>query len=323
MAMTDALVLLLMSCAHFYFWRSQEKRRYLIPSFVFLGLAAITKGPVIVAFFGVWGVYLILTRQLKSYLTDKKLWLGLGIFLLIALPWHIYMLITHGRDFYDQYIGYHILKRAREPIEGHVGDGRFYIKLIFKEALPLVSILPLVVFVPISYLKAKWREFLFVSLWLLFEFISVQKVATKVQWYMLPIFIPMAILIAFVFTGLMRRNWLVRLSIIAFTFYFVFLGMVRYYPRWDELKDYTSRKQCLIDYKQRNPDGPYYFSLRLNAPSARFYLGDKIFQFIDLDDKTVQTDALILARDRWEPNLPIDRYRVEARTGECVYLRQR
>jgi 4-amino-4-deoxy-L-arabinose transferase-like glycosyltransferase len=44
----------------------------------------------------------------------------------IVLPWHLAMVILHGRTFVDEYIGYHVLARI-SGVEGHPGPWYFYL----------------------------------------------------------------------------------------------------------------------------------------------------------------------------------------------------
>ena len=57
----------------------------------------------------------------------------------IALPWHLWMLMTHGRDFWDTYVGYHVLGRAGGALVGETGIWT-YAELAAQED-PVVSLI--------------------------------------------------------------------------------------------------------------------------------------------------------------------------------------
>jgi 4-amino-4-deoxy-L-arabinose transferase-like glycosyltransferase len=56
--------------------------------------------------------------------------------LLIALPWHLMMVILYGRAFLSEYIGYHILARLGSTLEGHAGPPYFYLLQYWSEFKP-------------------------------------------------------------------------------------------------------------------------------------------------------------------------------------------
>ncbi len=49
----------------------------------------------------------------------RRFWLGLLLFALLVLPWHLEMVHLFGRRFLDEYLGLHVLSRATSQIEGH------------------------------------------------------------------------------------------------------------------------------------------------------------------------------------------------------------
>ena len=56
------------------------------------------------------------------------------------------MTLKHGRLFWDWYIGYHLIVRSRETLDGHVGEWYYYIDAMWEHlpaptlALALVGI---------------------------------------------------------------------------------------------------------------------------------------------------------------------------------------
>jgi len=72
----------------------------------------------------------------------KNCWLGLSLFLLLTLPWHIAMLHRFGGQFVSQYLGLHVLARATEQIEGHTTHWWYYFKVLLVSAPPFVLLFP-------------------------------------------------------------------------------------------------------------------------------------------------------------------------------------
>ena len=89
---------------------------------------------------------LLINRQLTKTLQLKSFWLGIGLALLIALPWHIVAIYQHGQAFIDEYILYHVVERATgelTEIEGHQAGPSFYFLKLAKNFFPWVWLLPM------------------------------------------------------------------------------------------------------------------------------------------------------------------------------------
>ncbi|MEC9071890.1 MAG: glycosyltransferase family 39 protein, partial [Myxococcota bacterium] len=63
---------------------------------------------------------------------------SLAVAATIAIPWHLWMLVTHGRDFWDSYVGYHIVGRAGGALVGETGFWT-YVELAAQED-PVISL---------------------------------------------------------------------------------------------------------------------------------------------------------------------------------------
>jgi len=70
----------------------------------------------------------------------RAFWLGLALFLLLVLPWHLYLWHLFGSRFLDDYLGWQVITRATRQIEDHVTPWWFYFKVIAVSA-PLLALL--------------------------------------------------------------------------------------------------------------------------------------------------------------------------------------
>src|SRR5918911_3913009 len=108
---------------------------------VFFGLALLSKGiaalvvPISVA------IALVLDRRFEV-LRNLHAWLGLGLALAIALPWHLAVYLWQGNHFVTQYVGYMVVKRASAQIEGHTGGPAFYLIQMRNQFFPWIYLLP-------------------------------------------------------------------------------------------------------------------------------------------------------------------------------------
>ncbi len=65
----------------------------------------------------------LLWQQVRGAAGMGRAWRGwllhAGVAVTVALPWHAFMLHSHGAAYWEQAFGYHVLERALRPIEGH------------------------------------------------------------------------------------------------------------------------------------------------------------------------------------------------------------
>lgn len=114
-AMLDSVLTSLVSssvlCYFFTFFVSEENKKYFWYScYILMGLAVLAKGiPGVVIPAGTILAGTIIFRTYKE--TLKNMPVGIVLFLIIALPWHIIMLLKHGSLFFNEYIIKHHLMR--------------------------------------------------------------------------------------------------------------------------------------------------------------------------------------------------------------------
>lgn len=162
------------------------------------GLALMTK--IIVGFFVIVAIviflgfmYLRKENSFKGIVLQLVIISSLG--LLIALPWHIYMLKNHGLDFINTFFKFHIFKRLYEGVEENIPElGYLYILNQLIVQFPPVI---LVFFELIDILKNpkqvnKAKFLIHAWFWSTFLITSLSK--TKIPTYALPSIVPATII---------------------------------------------------------------------------------------------------------------------------------
>lgn len=154
------------------------------------------------------GLSLLFDRETATTLRSKHFWGGACLAVLLIAPWHIYMHLRYGAEFWSQYVGYHIVKRVVSPISGYYGGGRlFYFSQLQDDFFPWFFMAPFGLALAIRDLvkdaKARSKTLLFVIL-LVFGLYTAVK--TKFPHYMVPIFPAMAILTAAAIVEAWRRT---------------------------------------------------------------------------------------------------------------------
>lgn len=129
-----------------------------------------------------------------------KFLVGIGIFVLMVLSWHIYMFLNYGFEFTNIYLNYHILERVNQGIEGH-GHPMGYILKVFLD----VRVNPFWPVLIIPFLKREIISNSYVK-YSLFAIIAVlgifTLVETKLAWYVLPAYPFMCLILGRVAYGL-------------------------------------------------------------------------------------------------------------------------
>ena len=137
-------VLLSLGCCVALCGLSAVQERKLRGWYLFWGgfaIAAMTKGGAsIVLLFTVLLLGLIERWDLRRF--GKHSGWGCLLFLLLVLPWHLYMVVRFGQEFLREYVGFHVLARASAPLEGHITHGWYYLWVLLVSAPPFVLLYP-------------------------------------------------------------------------------------------------------------------------------------------------------------------------------------
>ena len=138
-AVSDSLLCATLGVSLLSFWRkiSSEDESICIIPWLFLAIGILTKGPV--------AFVIIFTTLLSFFLTHKnwkRLLLkinpgkGLLITFLVSSPWYFLQLINKGNIFWDNFFGYHNLKRYTSVVNNHAESWWFYFFILILASLP-------------------------------------------------------------------------------------------------------------------------------------------------------------------------------------------
>jgi len=216
--------LLSLSLLSFYLWWRTKKIWYLRSAYVACALAILAKGlvalvlPVVIA-----GIFLIYERQLKSLRTFFDP-IGIGLFALITLPWHIAAQIADPDFFHNFVIGEHALRflGERSPHDYYTGPLWYYLPRIFGMFLPWSLLAPLLFIKKTSnYNDIGMRSIeRFAWIWFLVILVFFSISYAKANYYLITGIPPLAII-----TGLRLQSWVLynQPRIVKTTIIFTFL----------------------------------------------------------------------------------------------------
>ncbi|MBC2581624.1 glycosyltransferase family 39 protein [Clostridium sp. DJ247] len=168
-------------------------------------------------------IYLLFTKIL--FKLKLKQW---GMFLLSAfgpiLIWGILRYRKDGFEFFYMMINYDLLSRTSTTLEGHIGDKWFYFSIlktfysIWLSLLATSFIFYITTHLNTIYMnrfKIKEKHYILaLVLWITIPLILYTNAKTKIAWYILPVYIPIAISISLLCHKILRgvkRNIVVQL----------------------------------------------------------------------------------------------------------------
>lgn len=187
----------------------EKKERWWIVLGASTGLAVMTKS-VIGLFPIILLSVLIFIFKKKNILRLKYIIYGVGIFFLIASPWHIFMSWKFGVVFWKDYLGYHILERFSSQILPYPWENNSplgYFKLFWQRSGIWILVFLLSVFaIALSFSKKLPREFsdwkkrhrdqlIFLFTWLFLAAFPFFLSKTKLPNYMILAFYPFVLII--------------------------------------------------------------------------------------------------------------------------------
>ena len=145
----------------------------------------------------IWGIYLLFFRRDLIFSHLINIWLTIGgLMILFIVPWHIYMTLCFGKQFWNVYLIEQVFRRAYQPIEYHFGGRLYYLKFLLKEFRWLM-VFPFLGGIFMLWQSIKKREidqnlaFLLTWAGLAFSLFTFSK--TKLFWYILPLYPVLAI----------------------------------------------------------------------------------------------------------------------------------
>ncbi|MBW7953386.1 MAG: glycosyltransferase family 39 protein [Candidatus Dojkabacteria bacterium] len=205
----DSLQLLLLLVAVFI-W--QRKISNYFVSVLHL-VAYLTKGPL--------AIYILLVVAVLDYRRSASLNSLIKIiipFVLGLLIYFAFMMSLFGEVFTEQFLIYHQGMRVLQPLEGHSEPNYFYLEILFDPLInPQITIL-----VPILLLRRKiMSKNLLLILFSAFYLLALSVAGTKLAWYIIPLYYPLAALLGQAVSIDGKNIWQTSLSMVLKVFVLV------------------------------------------------------------------------------------------------------
>jgi len=210
--LTDTVFSILVTITIALFYAGYKYRasadKWTILAGVAAGLAVLTKGALGIIFPTAVIVIFLLYKRDLAFLKRRGVWLGLCVFLLIAMPWHVVMYQWYGQEFIREYVYNVHIRRVMEAEHTRLDNWYFYLGLMFAGIFPWSFFGPPAARLVWRRFKGKLldRDKLFFPLaWIIGVYIFVQPAHSKLASYVFPVFPAIAILIAYYLDHALRQ----------------------------------------------------------------------------------------------------------------------
>lgn len=201
MVFTDTIfsVFILLSLTAFFWAHQESKRKFIgvVLTFIFSALAVLTKGPLgfLIPVFVV--IFFLAIRRELNFIFDRAFLIGFVLFLLIALPWYVFIIQRYGMVFIQEFFYNDHIRRVLEAEHGSNDTWYFYPMTMFGCMFPWTFIVAagLVYCLSRAMRRAPMRPAQqFLLLWIGVVFAVFQVAHSKLVSYIVPLFPALAII---------------------------------------------------------------------------------------------------------------------------------
>jgi 4-amino-4-deoxy-L-arabinose transferase-like glycosyltransferase len=208
MGMMDVTLTFFVTLMVYLFWVGQDKQVYLFWSGVALFFAYLVKGMAAISGPIVIILYCALSGNARA-LIKREFVAGILVSLLLITGWHAVQYMYCGPASINNYVGFHLFKRATQSLEGHTGGVNFYQKVIFNKNKPwgvlyYASLIYMLLLAfkyeastriatcchceePKATKQSQGLAILLIS-WIVVVFTICTVVRTKLHWYIMPVY---------------------------------------------------------------------------------------------------------------------------------------
>jgi len=233
--MLDSLFTLFFLLVLFSFYLGYEKeerrRRYYLLAGLFMGLAILTKGPVVYLTLPIFLIFAAFQKEMKKFWC-RDLFLGFLVSVMVVCLWWIPACFVGGKE----YIHWILYKQAIGTyVEGgkhfHPQPFHFYFIRFPIEFFPWIVFLPTAFILGLRKGREKREKFLFLSIWFFFIFIFFTFSMGKKDNYLLPLYPAAAMIVGWLWDSNFRSkegekgfiSGLAILALLSFALFVLFL----------------------------------------------------------------------------------------------------
>ncbi len=223
--------------------RKKEVRFYLFGVGLGLGLICLTKGVALGVLLGAIAFifyYLIQKPLPLRTKPDHKFTFSFVILILLglisAIAWYILQIIHYGKDFIEINLGIQTFNRVLTTVENNSSPPWYYFLEIAKYTMPWLIFLPGGIQLAFSKRQQTWVKLALV--WFGIYLIAISVMATKLPWYIIPIYPAFALLVGANLAQIHNKLYISLIAKILLIIIAIICWLGSIYYRWfDPIKD--------------------------------------------------------------------------------------
>ncbi len=180
--------------------KNQEISFYVLGVGLGIGLICLTKGVALGVLLGAiaFVFYYLVQSPLSSRVKpNNKLTFSFVLLILLgllpAIAWYILQFIYYGQDFIEINLGIQTFNRVLTPVENNSSPPWYYVLEIAKYTMPWLIFLPGGIQLALRQRQQTWAKLALV--WFSIYLIAISVMATKLPWYIIPIYPAFALLV--------------------------------------------------------------------------------------------------------------------------------
>lgn len=190
-AMLDGAILCFLLLMVWCLLRARRDYRYLLGAGFALGLLCLTKGVLVAVLLG--GIALLfLAWDTPRLLQQPYLWLGILLGSVPAISWYGAQWLHYGQTFLGNNLVEQSLQRIWTDVEDNGAPPWYYLLELLKGA-------PWILFLPagcrLAWANRNWSWAKLAIVWGSLYFLAISLMATKLPWYILPLFPAIALIV--------------------------------------------------------------------------------------------------------------------------------
>ncbi|HHH19737.1 MAG TPA: glycosyltransferase family 39 protein [Campylobacterales bacterium] len=209
-AIADALLNLFITLTMFllYLYYHHRTKGYLYLAFLSVALGVLTKGPVAIMIPVIVSLLFFTIRgQFVTWLKMVFNPVGIGIFVVVALPWYVAEYMAQGQAFIDGFFLKHNVSRFSSAMETHSGSIFYFVPVLILGFLPFTYFAIKAIAGMRDYFQDDLKLYLFI--WFAFVFIFFSFSGTKLPHYVIYGYTPLFILAALHVQRGVSKGWLI------------------------------------------------------------------------------------------------------------------
>ncbi len=279
---------------YFFLLGSKEPcRSYFWAAAISAALAVLSKGLIGIVFPAIIaGMWICLTSQWKilrqAYLLSSSL-----IFLVIVTPWHYLVNLYNPEFFHFYFIEQHLLRYTTKDI-GHYQPSWFFLPYLMLGLFPWCVFLPQTItrLLPLIWKQRQtYQKELFFLLWAVFIFSFFSFSKSKLIPYILPVFPPLAVLIARYLSTCLRQKQVLGLRLSYSCLLLLSLLLYAAYLYFMPHNSYLSVAACILVFGALIANVLIYwnaiYAYALTIITAGLFLSCSLASLSSLDSRTI------------------------------------